>query len=346
MALPYRYTFRSFFGFSYKGRTPQGVGNSPSRFLVALPEAENIVTTHIYPKRQPCLFIPMPHHATPKLLSLLLLLQYTCSRSAYAYNFSACQSEALSGAYGLDGLVDQYGNPVSFLNQTEGLRYQQCLEYCDNGIEVNNWATISDQVTGWLLPWLALTAQLPFSTTDRWQDLRSVLLVVGSPILAMYSLLLSLFNAEWAKDKCDRVARSVPQGTGVRDHMNDVGLALAACQHVPLEINEDMLLCSIRLKENEQWWEDLSKSLRNMGRGFPASLWAQMGLAAVSFAITIVNAFSSVGGFVPLWLSRSPSRLRKRQFGDWNTVDLDSTTYFWLVCSTHTVHSTKHSGCV
>lgn len=279
-----------------------------------------------------------------QLFSLWLLLGNPYSSASFPFNYTDCESMFLSGQYGREGAVDQNGNKVLFLNETRGLRYAQCLEICGSGFETEDLTSVSGQLTGWLLPWLALTAQLPFQTRDQWQDIFTVFLVIGSPILAMYSLLLSLFNAKWAKEKCARVARGTLQKEGVSDRMNDVGLVLAACQHVPLEVqHEAMLHCSIRVKENEKWWADLSKTLRDTARRFPASLWAQMGLAAITFTFTIINAFTTSGGWF-LGEIHLPSRLHNSHFGDWNNVDLDSANYFRLVFSTYTVHSSKYPG--
>lgn len=282
--------------------------------------------------------------ATLQLFVLWLLLWNPYPSGAFPFNYTDCESMFLSGQYGTTGAVDQNGNPVLFLNETRGLQYVECLKICGGGFETEDLTSVSGQLSGWLLPWLALTAQLPFQTRDQWQDIFTVFLVIGSPILAMYSLLLSLFNAKWAKERCARVARGILQGEGVSDHMNDVGLVLAACQHVPLEAqHEAMLHCSITVKENEKWWADLSKTLQDTARRFPASLWAQMGLAAITFTFTIINAFTTSGGWF-LDETHLPSRLYKRHIGDCDHVDLDSANYFRLVFSTYTVYSSKYPG--
>jgi hypothetical protein len=48
--------------------------------------------------------------------------------------------------------------------------------------------------SAWLLPWLALLSQLPFGATHRLDNFVSVLLAVGSPTLAAYSLTLTVLN--------------------------------------------------------------------------------------------------------------------------------------------------------
>jgi len=235
----------------------------------------------------------MSAQAKVVLLSLLLSLQHT----AFArFNYSVCESEVLSGAYGLEGLVDQNGNPVSSIAEAEGYQYPLCKANCGTGCDPNDWLTISTQVATWLLPWVALAAQLPIQTTNGWQDIRAVLLVIGSPILALYSLLLSIFNSRWAKDKCARLARNYATRDGVTDHMKVVGEALVACQHAPLQVQANEVFWSICAAENRNWWRDFSQLLHNASRGFPVTLWVQMGLATVAFTFTISDAFLTPEG--------------------------------------------------
>ena len=125
----------------------------------------------------------------------------------------------------------------------------------------------------------------------------TVVLVIGSPILAMYSLLLSLFNAKWVKEECGRVGRSRLQGEGIKEHMNRVARVLAACQHIPLEIpDQGVLYCSITVPANKNWWGGLSKMLKDKERGFPASLWAQIGVAAITYIFTVIDIFTNSEG--------------------------------------------------
>jgi hypothetical protein len=49
----------------------------------------------------------------------------------------------------------------------------------------------------WLIPWLALTAQLPFETKERLTNVMSLLMILGSPHLAAYSLSLMVLTPRW-----------------------------------------------------------------------------------------------------------------------------------------------------
>ncbi|KAI7570457.1 hypothetical protein KC343_g2192 [Hortaea werneckii] len=53
-------------------------------------------------------------------------------------------------------------------------------------------------MTNYFLPWLALTAQLPYETGDPWSNVLSFCMAVGSPTLVTYSLTITSLNRFWA----------------------------------------------------------------------------------------------------------------------------------------------------
>jgi hypothetical protein len=62
-----------------------------------------------------------------------------------------------------------------------GIRYDQCLGICGPGYELSSWSDFSRRFTAWLLPFLALTAQLPFEARSIWSNIMCLFLAVGSP---------------------------------------------------------------------------------------------------------------------------------------------------------------------
>ena len=58
-----------------------------------------------------------------------------------------------------------------------------------------DWNSFSTQFASWLLPWLTLTAQLPFETRSGSTNGQSLLLAIGSLFLIIYSLALTILNA-------------------------------------------------------------------------------------------------------------------------------------------------------
>ncbi|KAF8627319.1 hypothetical protein AX14_011364, partial [Amanita brunnescens Koide BX004] len=95
------------------------------------------------------------------------------------------------------GGVDTYGHTPKDPSQITGLTYDGCVEYCGPAPVEFNWPTFSQQSTSWLLPWLALISQLPYGTKDTLNNFLAVILTVGSPTLAAYSLVLAVISNRW-----------------------------------------------------------------------------------------------------------------------------------------------------
>jgi hypothetical protein len=232
-------------------------------------------------------------------VALLLSLRFSHQPDI---DFPNCQAAIQNGSAIADGLitysgtVDRDGNLVNTLDKIEGVRFPECEIMCGTGWQREQWDDIFNSLSGWLLPWLALTAQLPFQTRDKVRDLGSVFLVIGSPILAMYSLLLTFYNAKWVREECRRV---VDRDGKNLDHMDSVAEVLLSCQHVPLELakDEEKLVRSTEVKDvEEDWWVNLAEMLRDTGRHASASLWAQLLLATISYVFTLIVAFGKIGG--------------------------------------------------
>ncbi|KAG2344915.1 hypothetical protein BDR05DRAFT_982310 [Suillus weaverae] len=128
------------------------------------------------------------------------------------------------------------------------------LNACGSGTQKPAWANTSQQFSAWLLPYLALISQLPFGARHRVDNLMSAILTVGSPVLAGYSMILTILNARWISRRFENV--SFPNARhAVR--------ILMSLQQSPLRItNEDSLLSSlIVLPENDDWWPTIADFL-------------------------------------------------------------------------------------
>ena len=116
---------------------------------------------------------------------------------AAAVNFNACMADVQNGRWGTVGGTDNYGRPVSDISKATALTYDLCLSACGATSEPFIWSNFSQQFSTWLLPWLALISQLPFGANDKLDNLVAVLLTVGSPTLAAYSLAITVLNGRW-----------------------------------------------------------------------------------------------------------------------------------------------------
>ncbi|KAJ3829413.1 hypothetical protein F5880DRAFT_1523164 [Lentinula raphanica] len=114
------------------------------------------------------------HSSTLLHLTLLLFLTFL---------------DVQAGRFGPNAGVDNSGNPVSNLSLATAIPYEVCIIACGSGPEAFSCA--------WLLPWLALLSQLPFGANDRLENFMTVVLTVGSPVLAAYSAALTVLNGRW-----------------------------------------------------------------------------------------------------------------------------------------------------
>ena len=174
------------------------------------------------------------------------------------------------------GTVDTYGNPTIDPNQITGLTYDSCVEYCGSAPVEFNWQTFSQQFTSWLLPWLALISQLPFGTRDTLNNFLAVILTVGSPTLAAYSLVLAVISNRWM---VKRFGRSTYHNTWL------AAQTLSNLQQVSLDLpdEEHVLPSLIVLPENGIWWQKLAHGL-----DYSVPTWT---LASIMSVLYVVLAY-------------------------------------------------------
>ena len=225
--------------------------------------------------------------------------------SVVATNFAHCLVDFKNGTIA-DGGVDYNGRPVTNPKDAVGLTYERC-KLCGSGQEPFNWSIFSQQFSAWLLPWLALISQLPFGAEDSLDNLisgefsltcvltfyppsyhhASVVLTVGSPTLAAFSLALTAANAHWAYKRFSAI-----------DYPNrrNAVKALVHLQQVPLRLTtRDGLLASlIVLPQNDHWWECLVDRLEQTHTWTIAAA-TSIAWVVIAFALTLADSFGNLG---------------------------------------------------
>ncbi|KAG5734151.1 hypothetical protein E4T56_gene1216 [Termitomyces sp. T112] len=179
--------------------------------------------------------------------SLIIILLFIPAISGV--NFDQCLEDIRSGHWGEFGGRNNAGHPVAISNAT-AITYELCLRACGSGPEPFQWSVFSQQFSSWLLPWLALVSQLPFGSEDKVDNLISMLLTVGSPALAAYSLALTVLNGRW-------IARRF-SSYKFPNTLQAVRI-LSSLQQSPLQINthRSLLASLIVLPQNDEWWREL-----------------------------------------------------------------------------------------
>ncbi|KAJ7856660.1 hypothetical protein B0H14DRAFT_710056 [Mycena olivaceomarginata] len=220
--------------------------------------------------------------AITHLCTLLVLLSVL--GAVTAVNFDQCIAEVQSGKWGPDGGTDNYGNPVSDISNATSITYELCTRACGPGAEPFVWNIFSQQFSAWLLPYLALVAQLPFGATDKLDNVVAVLLSVGSPTLAAYSLALTVLNGHWLARRFSRFTYP-----NVRSAVQ----VLNRLQQAPVRITTrgSLLASLVVLPENNQWWTELVDWL-DYTHTFTISSIASILWVTIAFLFTVINSFT------------------------------------------------------
>ena len=241
------------------------------------------------------------------IFHILLLVLYQCWQVVANTDFPGCYDRLRNGTFGLDGAVDSNGHRVSDLAQAVGLTYQACKANCGPGAETFTWRIFSQQFTAWLLPWLALISQLPYGANDGLSNCETMLLTVGSPMLAAYSLALAVTSNRWM---VKRFRRST--------HRNSFFAAkiLSSLQQVSFTVaDEDILASLIVLPENDSWWRRLEEALDYSGPQWTLAAIISMGYVMLAYIFTWVDTlqgqltaqvFANGQSIGSIWLSLLP----------------------------------------
>ncbi|KAJ7822578.1 hypothetical protein B0H14DRAFT_2598501 [Mycena olivaceomarginata] len=190
------------------------------------------------------------------------------------------------------GLVDINGHGISCNTTIQaapevwGITFGACVESCGMSVlrQGINFSEATIPLTTWLLPWLALIAQLPFEASDAWMNILSGFLCVGSPALATYSLSLTVLNRRYLAARFQALKRTVERETGPEYHfmagrVEDAAYILQESQQCPIRANQRSgglaNLITLNGPHRQNFWEIAAKDLRNTRRGFTYSFGAQ-----------------------------------------------------------------------
>ena len=173
---------------------------------------------------------------------------------------------------------------IDDVSQARGLTYKLCVTACGSGQERFNWSIFSQQFSSWLLPWLALVSQLPFGPRDTLDNLESVVLTVGSPMLAAYSLALTVLNGR-------RIARRFSKHN--YPNIRNAIRVLSSLQQVPLRVtNKGGLLASlIVLPQNDEWWRVLIEWLDHP-HTWSISAVTSIAWVVIAYIFTVIDSFT------------------------------------------------------
>ncbi|KAJ2932988.1 hypothetical protein H1R20_g4119, partial [Candolleomyces eurysporus] len=206
--------------------------------------------------------------------------------TSHATHLDGCLEEVKNGKHGTGkiGATDGDGNVLEDVAQATGVTYDLCVKACDPGQEPFQWKLFSQKFSSWLLPWLALVSQLPFGPKDRLENLESVALTIGSPMLAAYSLALTVLNGRWIARRFSK--HNYP-------NIQNAISVLSSLQQAPLRVtNEGALLASlIVLPQNDPWWRELVEWLA-YPHTWSISAVASIAWVVIAYVFTVIDSFA------------------------------------------------------
>jgi hypothetical protein len=221
---------------------------------------------------------PFSHFIPSGLLVLVLAVELVVG-----VDFTQCLNDLKANANAsqdLTGLLDSNGYPVSNVADAAAISYSLCISACGAGQEPFQWPVFSQDFSAWLLPNLALISQLPFGARYRPDNLMSAVLTIGSPVLAGYSLFITLLNSRW-------INRRFSQSVDYPNSRFAVSI-LSSLQQVPLRIHHDFPSLVV-LPENDIWWKYFSE-LVNYTHTWSIASAASIAWVVIAYILTVVNS--------------------------------------------------------
>ncbi|KZV66108.1 hypothetical protein PENSPDRAFT_637414 [Peniophora sp. CONT] len=205
-------------------------------------------------------------------------------------NFDSCLQTLQNYASGCNvtprqlGLLDNKGIPVENPFNATALTLELCREVCGAAPVPFQWDVFSSGFGAWLLPWLALIPQLPFGSRDRRDNMMSMVLALGSPALAAYSLIFTVLNGHW-------IARRL---TGIEyPNVQHAWRVLSSLQQSALRIDDERGLFSslVVLPENDEWWKELARELDYKQTWSLAGV-AQIAWVLIAYILTVIDSLT------------------------------------------------------
>ncbi|KAE9388399.1 hypothetical protein BT96DRAFT_436762 [Gymnopus androsaceus JB14] len=233
--------------------------------------------------------MPKAHRPLSRSLPLPLafIVIYCCGSTFASISYNQCLLDIQAGNFGPNAGVDNFGHPVPNISQATAIPYETCVIACGGGPQPFSWSAFSNQFSAWLLPWLALLSQLPFGANDNLENLISVVLAIGSPVLAAYSAALTVLNGRW-------IARRFSGSTYPNTY--HAVRTLSSLQQAPivLDMDQDVLLTSlIVLPENDEWWKELSEHL-DYTYTWSISAATSIAWVFIAYIFTIIESLSDI----------------------------------------------------
>lgn len=244
--------------------------------------------------------VPFHHKNLPALVWIFINLFIAQTNG---FNNSKCAEEAYLTYLRAPNdtfLRDRLGSPTNQTSEAWGIGYQSCLNICGHNYSAQyyDWNFVSQGLTSWVLPWLALSAQLPFATNDTQTNFTVLMLALGSPSLIIFSLALTILNSRSINKRFRKIKRDIASldNPQLAQANNAARVLLIGCQQIPIQIyngpQREFAQLVVR-PENWIWWQNLREEFQRTERGWTYSLYAQVGWVCVAQILAIADFFTT-----------------------------------------------------
>ncbi|KAK2042169.1 hypothetical protein LZ31DRAFT_501311 [Colletotrichum somersetense] len=197
----------------------------------------------------------------------------------------------------------RYSEPMSNVtaNDIWGISLDICKEFCgrndlDMATSFNRLASAS---TNYLLPWLALTAQLPYETGSGEADIIGVCIGLGSPLLMTFSLMMTTLNKRWIRKRFRNLAsNSEVASKEMKSRIDSARVIAQETGQAPIRLlhRDGLLERLVTLDANTTWWSEAAENLKSTRRPVTFSLIAQLTVAIIAWILTVTGSLKQKVG--------------------------------------------------
>ncbi|KAJ7267890.1 hypothetical protein C8J57DRAFT_1614058, partial [Mycena rebaudengoi] len=189
------------------------------------------------------------------------------------------------------GGTDIHGHRITDVSDLAGMTYQMCVAQCGTAPMAFDFAAFSTQFNSFMLPFLALTAQLPFGAMSRADNFSTIAMTIGSPTLAIFSLMITVLNARWLKRRFGRI--SYPNANQAVIVLNNLQESLLRVEEGPEGC--PLLASLVVLPQNDQWWHRGANVL-SFTHTWSMSNIATVMLAIIAYILTVSTVDPKASG--------------------------------------------------
>ena len=151
-------------------------------------------------------------------------------------------------------------------------------------------------------------------------------MIMGSPALTTYSLMLTIRNRYWVREEFGILRRRFKDIRniyfGFEEKLCAIQYVLEESQQVPLRVCQSRGWFSslVVMPENDQWWASLRNKLQHTRRGRTLSLIFQLLAAVVAWLFTVIAAFVASLGNITTALQISAGSIWLWMVGCFSTI--------------------------